>query len=60
MTTTIENSQVAVFDNSNNGVVATATTTTTSVSKNLVVDALPYIDAEYDEPGMKEMVSCCF
>jgi hypothetical protein len=22
----------------------------------VVVDALPYIDSEYDEPGMKEMV----
>lgn len=29
----------------------------TNLSSNqVVVDALPYIDTEYEEPGMKEMV----
>jgi len=26
-------------------------------SKDGIVDALPYIDSEYEEPGMKEMVT---
>jgi hypothetical protein len=33
-----------------------------SFNSSVLVDALPYIDSEYDEPGMKEMVSklVCF
>lgn len=26
-------------------------------TNSICVDALPYIDSEYEEPGMKEMVS---
>lgn len=29
---------------------------TVGPSNSIVVDALPYIDSEYEEPGMKEMV----
>ena len=34
--------------------------TTTTVQNGIMVDALPYIDLGYDEPGVREAVSIFF